>query len=224
MNDESRPGNEAPDPQPLTAWGSGRTVPPALRAATLRAARERGLVKGGFMTGRAFGVGVAAAAAALIFVAGFGLGARQSGKEGGTVNEKTAVTEAAKPADVKETTALEGSTQPKFALFLFEDARYQSPDAAHLTERIGEYSAWARSIGEKGRYVTGEKLADDGRFCRVENGALIAAGPQSDAGRGVLAGYFVVGAENLDEAMAIAKTCPHLKYGGTVEIRRLETA
>jgi hypothetical protein len=213
MNDEKR--NEAPDPTPLDAWGTDWTAPPALRQATLRAARERGLVKGGFMTGRAFGVGLAAAAAALTFVVGFGLGARQPGKE-------TAVTEIAKPADVKETTALAHATQPKFALFLFEDANYQSPDEAHLGERIGEYSAWARSIGEKGRFVTGEKLADDGKFCRIENGTLTAAGPQSDAKRGALTGYFVVGAQDLDEAMAIAKTCPHLKYGGTVEIRRLE--
>jgi hypothetical protein len=43
-----------------------------------------------------------------------------------------------------------------------------------------------------------------------------------DSARGVLAGYFIIGAASLEEARSIARDCPHLKYGGSVEIRRIE--
>lgn len=93
-----------------------------------------------------------------------------------------------------------------------------------MMTRIGEYTGWARSLGESGRFVTGDKLADDGKFCRFENGALATEGPLAETSRGMLAGYFVNGTASLDEALEVARGCPHLKYGGSVEIRRLETS
>jgi hypothetical protein len=215
MTDERRPGHEDDEPASLDAWGSTWTAPPGLRRATLEAARRRGWVKGGGMSGRGVWMGAAAAAAAVMFVAGFGLGARQARSGGDAVSEtrSSAATTAAPEADVA----------PKFAVFLFEDASYRAPTPDRMMERVKEYGSWARGLAESGRYVTGEKLADDGRFCRLEDGALAASGPQADARRGTLTGYFVIGAASLDEAMEVAKSCPHLKYGGTVEIRRLET-
>src|SRR5271169_2594028 len=37
-----------------------------------------------------------------------------------------------------------------------------------------------------------------------------------------LGGYFVIAAPNLDAALAIARTYPHLKHGGTIVIRPID--
>jgi hypothetical protein len=166
------------------------------------------------MSGR--GIWIGAAAAALMFAAGFGIGARQPAGE--SERETARATSAAAGNATQEAAA------SKYALFLFEDASYQSAAEGQAMERVREYGAWARELAQSGRFVDGEKLADDGRFCRLEEGTLTTAGPQADVHRGALTGYFVIGASSLDEAMQVAKTCPHLKYGGTLEIRLLETS
>jgi len=37
-----------------------------------------------------------------------------------------------------------------------------------------------------------------------------------------LGGYFLIKAQDMNAALAIARTCPHLKYGGSIEIRPIE--
>jgi len=163
-------------------------------------------------------MGAVAAAAVLMFVVGFGLGSRRPAATEGENMTGSQTTSA--PAGAAAVDTYKG---PKFALFLFEDSKYQNAPEGEMMSRVREYGGWARGLAEAGRFVDGEKLADDGRFCRIENGELSAAGPHSDARRGGLTGYFVIGAASLDEAMEVAKSCPHLKYGGTLEIRQLET-
>ncbi|MGH7724248.1 MAG: YciI family protein [Candidatus Eiseniibacteriota bacterium] len=217
MSDDRKPHEDDPGRPALEGWGAAWRPPASLREDTLRAARARGLVGGRRMNRWSLWVG-AAAAAVLLFVAGFGLGSQRV--PGAPEETNVAST---KGSTAGEAAAPDAPTGPLFALFLFEDKGYQQPTPDALGARIGEYSSWARSIGESGRYVTGEKLADDGSFCRLEKGALTASGPVHDSTRGVLAGYFIIGAASLEEARSIARNCPHLKYGGSVEIRRLET-
>jgi hypothetical protein len=110
----------------------------------------------------------------------------------------------------------------QYALFLFESDDYRpaaTPEGQK--DRVREYGTWARA--QTGRFVAGEKLAKDGRWCRARDGRLEILDPVSDGVRGILAGYFIVGASSYDEAVDLAKDCPHLRYGGTIEVRRLES-
>jgi hypothetical protein len=45
---------------------------------------------------------------------------------------------------------------------------------------------------------------------------------RSKPSEGAIAGYFLLPASDYDHAITIAKTCPHLKHGGTIEIRQIE--
>jgi len=213
MTDERRPGDEPEESPALEDWGAGTVAPPELRARTLEAARARGLVKGRTMQRTTIWM---AAAAVLAFVAGFGLGGRNAatpGKE--TTMTTTRVEETPAPAPA--------ATGPRFAIFLFEDARYATPTDDSMPERVREYGQWARDLAAAGRSVDGEKLADGGTSAHLAGGTLATDGPGRDAARGVLAGYFVIGAADLDDAMAVARTCPHLKYGGSIEVRPIES-
>lgn len=101
---------------------------------------------------------------------------------------------------------------PRFVLLL-----YDAPDEAALTRsqmeaRVAEYRDWARGIRASGRSIAGEKLEPEGRVLGPEDKA---------AGGWPLGGYFVIGAEDLDAALAVARTCPHVRHGGRVEVRAI---
>lgn len=108
----------------------------------------------------------------------------------------------------------------QYIMLLYENASYQRPEPGRMEERVGEYSQWARDIAATGKYVTGKKLADEGLLLEPD-GARVAVLPTAE--QGVLAGYFVISATDLDEAASIAENCPHLRYGGTVSLRPMES-
>ena len=194
----------------LRLLGERWTPPDDLAEETVKSLRARALLAA--RTRRPWAVIPAAAAAAVAaFVIGFALGAARSGPSP-TVPPTTSTTE----AKVSET--------DKYVLLLFENEDYRTaPNGEVLKGRIREYGDWMRATGKSGRYVSGEKLADDGRWCRMRGDHVEVLDPVSDGSRGALAGYFIIGAGSYDEAVGIARGCPHLHYGGTIEVRRLES-
>lgn len=80
-------------------------------------------------------------------------------------------------------------------------------------DRVREYSAWAREQRAAGRLVGGDKL--EPTAVSLDGGTTEAAsvGPEE------VGGYFVVVAPNLESALAVARTCPHLRHGGRIVVR-----
>ena len=81
---------------------------------------------------------------------------------------------------------------------------------------MGEYAAWADSLRRHGRLELGEKLAEGTVTLRREGATESLDTP------GLATGLFVVRAESLAQARAIAGTSPHLRYGGRIELRAIE--
>ena len=53
----------------------------------------------------------------------------------------------------------------------------------------------------------------------MKDGAVsVVDGPYSEA-KEILGGYFAIEAADYDEAVAISRDCPHLKYGERIELR-----
>lgn len=104
---------------------------------------------------------------------------------------------------------------PRFALLLYEPPGFDSTTPE--PRMVAEYRSWARGLGRE-RLALGEKLSQDQRVLDPTHGSGTAvAGPA-----GPLAGLFIIHARNWDEAMTIARTCPHLKHGGVVAVKRVE--
>jgi hypothetical protein len=99
-------------------------------------------------------------------------------------------------------------TGPRFVLLLYAGT---DPAAAAAESRRAEYAAWARDVASRGVAISGEELSDETR----EVGP--SAGPTVDLPRG----FFVVSAADLDSARQIASTCPHLRYGGRIVVKRI---
>jgi hypothetical protein len=97
-----------------------------------------------------------------------------------------------------------------------EVARLPAPEQEAI---IGEYMAVRQSPG----VIGGEQLqpVETATTVRVEDGrTLLTDGPFVDA-KEHLGGYFLVEADDLDAALAIAARIPAARMGGAVEVRPL---
>lgn len=70
-----------------------------------------------------------------------------------------------------------------------------------------EYAAWGQRLANDGALIAAAELADEARWVRGVD--------DDDA----LSGFFLIRASDLGEAERIARSSPHVAYGGTVEIR-----
>jgi hypothetical protein len=105
-----------------------------------------------------------------------------------------------------------------FVLFLYDLPETPPDDVS----KVAEYGNWARVISMSKRIITGEKLEEGGRLLRNVQGQLEIRELREAGEPNVLGGYFLIEAENYDEAIKVAASCPHLKYGGLIELRQID--
>jgi len=80
---------------------------------------------------------------------------------------------------------------------------------------------WVDSLIESGNYIKGEPLQIKGRY--VSKDQILSDGPFIEAHEGI-SGYDIIRAENIEQAAAIAQTCPLVQQGLAVrEVRPLAT-
>ncbi len=111
----------------------------------------------------------------------------------------------------------------QFILLLHENpARFSDLTPEEMQQMVARYGAWGRALAEKGRYVGGHKLTDDGgRFLKRITGSLgVTDGPYSEV-KEVIGGLFIVDAADYDAAVALAGDCPHLD-NGWIEVRQID--
>jgi hypothetical protein len=113
----------------------------------------------------------------------------------------------------------------KYMLLLHDSTQsFADVSAEDIQQIISEYVDWREKIEKDGKLVGGEKLADEGgKHLSMQNGEIrVTDGPFAEI-KEVLGGYFAIKAEDYDEAVEISKTCPHLKYGGRIELRQIDS-
>ena len=92
-----------------------------------------------------------------------------------------------------------------------------SPEEIQKTMTV--WMAWFNRLIAEGRCKGGQSLAPEARVVsgKAKN---VSDGPYPEAKESV-AGYFMLSVEDFEEAVEIAKECPTLVYGTTVELRPL---
>jgi hypothetical protein len=119
---------------------------------------------------------------------------------------------ASAPAKEKYVLLLHGPARPANA------GPPTAADSAAARAIVDEYRAWAVSLANSGSLVTAEKLADDPLTMLVADRTVQMAHNTPDE----LGGFFLIQVADSAEAFRIARACPHLKYGGSVQVRRIE--
>ena len=87
-----------------------------------------------------------------------------------------------------------------------------------LQQVMDKVIAWFEGLNEQGKIKAGQPLAAQGRVVSAAKGRVIADGPFAESKEAV-GGYLVLVANDLNEAIEIAKQCPGLEYGAVVEVR-----
>ena len=85
-------------------------------------------------------------------------------------------------------------------------------------ERMAEMAKWGPFMGKFGQQITGGLPFQSGGNVVSENGI---SNLPVDGANGIAGGWLVVKAESMDEATAIANECPHIAYGGNIEVREI---
>ena len=95
------------------------------------------------------------------------------------------------------------------------DAVTLSPEESQ--QQMQKWFDWVGELQGKGIYTSGEALTPEpGKL--VTKGKIVTDGPFAES-KELIGGYFIVKADSLEAAAEIAKACPDLPYGGTVELR-----
>lgn len=84
---------------------------------------------------------------------------------------------------------------------------------------LEKYIGWADELRKNGKHRGGEELKNGGRILSAKNGKIVD-GPFTET-KEMIGGYYAIETKDLDEAVEISKGCPHLSYGGSVEIREI---
>jgi len=87
-----------------------------------------------------------------------------------------------------------------------------------LQNVMSQWSAWFDRLVEQGKMKSAHPLMDEGKIVGWKKAQTVADGPFAES-KEAIGGYFLLQINDLDEAVEIAKECPALKYGVTVEVR-----
>jgi hypothetical protein len=113
---------------------------------------------------------------------------------------------------------------PKYMLLLHDNPKAfanVSPEA--MQKVVEKYIAWGKKLREAGVMRAGDKLTDEpGRVMRRKDGQVhVTDGPYSES-KELLGGYYMIEADTYDKAVELARDCPQLEFGGTIEVRQVD--
>ncbi len=90
------------------------------------------------------------------------------------------------------------------------------PSAEQMQAMMQDWQNWIGGIAAQGKFVSTNRLYPEGKSIFADGAVL--DGPYAEV-KEMVGGYLIATADNLDEAVQLAKSCPNLKYGGKVEVR-----
>lgn len=87
-----------------------------------------------------------------------------------------------------------------------------------LQQTMDKMMSWFEGLNQRGKVKAAQPLGAQGRIISGTNGQLVVDGPFAESKEAV-GGYLMLQADNLNEAVEIARSMPTLKYGISVEVR-----
>ena len=108
----------------------------------------------------------------------------------------------------------------KYALLIYSsDADWDNLSEDERNAIYGEYAAVSRAPASSAAQQLGPARHRDDR-ARADGSTLTTDGPFAETKEG-LGGFFLLEADNLDDAIAMAARIPAARMGGAVEVRPL---
>src|SRR5262249_23636218 len=87
-----------------------------------------------------------------------------------------------------------------------------------LQKTVDQFFVWFEDLKQQGKFKAGQALERSGRIVSGKGGRVVADGPFAES-KEAIGGFFLLQGVDLDEAMEIAKGCPMLEFGATIQVR-----
>lgn len=119
----------------------------------------------------------------------------------------------------KEPTMETPSHGSDFVILMYEDNNsWAAMPKERQEELMGKYMAWVTDLRTRGIFKSGAPCGSKQVLLAGDASGAVTATDHAPT-KDVLTGFFVIRAPSLDEAVAIAKTCPSLTHGERVIVR-----
>jgi hypothetical protein len=86
---------------------------------------------------------------------------------------------------------------------------------------MSRWITWFDRLTQEGKAKAGQPLTEKGKIISGKKGQKVVDGPFAESKESI-AGYILLQVATLDEAVKIAKECPGLDYGISVEVRLVD--
>ncbi|WP_422928779.1 YciI family protein [Singulisphaera sp. PoT] len=107
---------------------------------------------------------------------------------------------------------------PRFMLLRNDEPKaFDEASPEDIRKILEKYRAWKDRIVTADRLVSSDKLKEEGGklLSSREGKVTVVDGPYTET-KEVVAGYFTIRASSYEEAVELARDCPHLQYGSIV--------
>jgi hypothetical protein len=108
------------------------------------------------------------------------------------------------------------STASEYLLLIRNTGWYKGFSPAEIRKLVDQFGAWVDRMTNERKVQGAFPLAHEGKIVACRKAVM--DGPFAEAKEAV-AGYILVRAHSLDEAVEIAKSAPCLEYGEVLEVR-----
>ena len=103
----------------------------------------------------------------------------------------------------------------KFMLIFHGGIKFDA-SPQELQANMGKWMAWVEKLHKEGKYVSGEALLPGGKL--VTGKTTVTDGPYTE-GKELVGGFFVINANNMEEALEECQNYPDFDYGGQIQVR-----
>ncbi len=87
-----------------------------------------------------------------------------------------------------------------------------------LQKTMDQVKGWFERLSESGKLKAAQPLVRAGALVSGSTGRVMADGPYAES-KEVIGGYALLQVDSLDEAIAVAQSCPTLRFDMEVEVR-----
>src|SRR5580704_17600234 len=110
------------------------------------------------------------------------------------------------------------TTTSEYLLVFRNTGWHKDLSPEEIQQDMARFTAWFERLSNEGRFKGGGPLAHDGQTVARRN--VVTDGPFAES-KEAIAGFFIIQADSLEQAVEIANGCPGLAYGQTVEVREI---
>ena len=110
------------------------------------------------------------------------------------------------------------TTTLEYLLVFRNTGWHKELSAEEIQQNMARFTAWFERLNNAGQFKGGGPLGHYGKILAARN--VVTDGPFAES-KEAIAGFFLIQADSLEQAVEIAKGCPGLEFGQTVEVRAI---